>query len=87
MQGPRNIIFIGVLKTLERSEWSVNWPGVQGPAVGPLVGSRGNASGGGPGDGAPGSSEVSDIWIQSDGLFWDLFVTLSDYKLIENWRK
>ena len=51
MQGPWNIIFIGVLKTLERSERSINWPGVQGPAVGPLVGSRGNAPGGGPGPG------------------------------------
>ena len=56
----------GCLKKLERSERSANRRGVQGPAIGPLVGSRGNTPGGGPGGGAPGSSEVLDIWIQSD---------------------
>ena len=58
---------VGVLKKLESSKWSVNQRGVQGPAVGPLVGSRGNAPGGGSGGGGPGSSEVLDICIQSDG--------------------
>ena len=41
---------VGVLKKLERSErseQSVNQRGVQGPAVGPLVGSKGNTPGGG----------------------------------------
>ena len=42
---------VGVLKKLEcseRSEQSINRRGVHGRAVGPLVGSRGNAPAGGP---------------------------------------
>ena len=58
------------LERSEQSERSVNRRGVQGSAVGPLLGSRG---------GAPGSSEVLYICIHQMGLFWDPFVTLSGH--------
>ena len=56
VQGPRNVYEVGVLKMLERSERSersVNLCGVQEPAVGLLVGLRGNTPGRGPGGAEP----------------------------------
>ena len=58
-----------MIDQIERSEWSANWPGVQGAAIDPQAGSRGRAPGGGPGGKAPGSSRILAILTPQERPF------------------